>query len=91
VAIFDKEDTDSIAELINVVFANLTGPISDLIRATTNATVDSLIDGRSRMITAGWPEDIANLMCISIVNRNADVAKQIAEAINKAQTNQKKA
>lgn len=81
---------DAFAEMTTKVITSMVGPVSDLIRATTNATVDSLIDARERMLMAQWPPELANMVIITIINRNADVAKKVAEGIQAAQARGKK-
>lgn len=82
-----RAEIDAISQALVQVVTSLTGPASDAIRSTTNATVDALIDGRSRMVLAGWSNELADAVVLSIINRNADVTKQIAESIRIANQN----
>jgi hypothetical protein len=84
-----RQEMDAIGGMVASVFEKLPGPISDIIRASTNATVDALIEGRARMVTAGWDIDFANSVCLSIINRNAQVAEQIAKSIQSRQQQSK--
>lgn len=80
---------DTFAGSLPKVLTGLIGPMSDLIKSSTFATVDSLIDARQKMLDSNWPEELADVVVVTIINRNADVAKKIGEAIQQANQTRK--
>ena len=85
----DNEEIAQMVEALSTGMVRMMGqmaePIGNLIRATTNATVDALIDNRQRMLENNFSPELADMVCITIINRNADVAKKVAEAITEGQ------
>jgi ACT domain-containing protein len=71
-----RKEIDAMSLLLTQTLSSMTGPLSDMIRATTNATVDALM--------AGWSMDLADAAVLTIINRNAAVAEKLAESIRKA-------
>ncbi|HET9613732.1 MAG TPA: hypothetical protein VFP22_02875 [Candidatus Limnocylindrales bacterium] len=49
-------ETEELKRLLLEMFAQMTGPTADLIRATMAARTDGLIDAYKRMSSAGLPE-----------------------------------
>jgi hypothetical protein len=81
-----KREMEAISEMLLGIFEKLPGPLSDIIRSSTNATVDSLIDARARMIVAGWEPALADAVVLTIINRNAQVVEHVAERFKNRQS-----
>lgn len=51
----NSEEVRELAKAMIEMFAQMTGPTSDLIRASMAARVDGLVDAHKRFAAAGWP------------------------------------
>ena len=85
----EDDEIDALVQTLVRALRTFTGPFGDFIRAIYAAQTDALIDMRSKLMLAGWPEEIANQM---VLNTSANMAKAWqAAAENAAKSREKKA
>ncbi len=71
----DDEEIKRVTQEVVGMFAQMTGPTADLMRAAGNARVDVLIDAYKRFEQAGWPTYLIQPVLVALAGGRAKIEK----------------